>query len=325
MENFAYASPHTVKEAAGMLSNKWGEVEVLAGGTDLISLMKDYIVSPRLVVNVKNIREMKGITIAKNSVRIGATVTLDEIAENAQLAKLLPSLHEAALGVSSPQIRNMGTMAGDICQRPRCWYFRQGFGLFAKSPDGKSLVPNGENRYHAILGNGGPAYFVSASSFGPALVALGAQIRLVSSTGERDVDADKFFVTPTTEGAREIAMLPNEIVTEIHVPIGSRNSTYEVREKAALDWPLAAASVSLKMNGNTIQSARVVLGHVAPTPWLAEAAGQSLAGKTLDVAAAEGAARQATAGATPLSDNGYKVKLAQVAVKRALLAAGGAA
>jgi xanthine dehydrogenase YagS FAD-binding subunit len=325
MENFAYASPYSVKDAAGMLSNKWGEVEVLAGGTDLISLMKEYIVSPRLVVNVKGIREIKGITIAKNSVRIGATVTLDEIAENAQLAKLLPSLHEAALGVASPQIRNMGTIAGDICQRPRCWYFRQGFGLLGKSPDGKSLVPNGENRYHAILGNGGPAYFVSASSFGPALVALGAQIRLVSSTGQRDVEADKFFVIPTVDDAREIAMLPNEIVTEIHVPIGSRNSTYEVREKAALDWPLAAASVSLKMNGNTIQSARVVLGHVAPTPWLAEAAGHSLAGKTLDVAAAEAAAKQATAGATPLSDNAYKVKLAQVAVKRALLAAGSAA
>ncbi len=325
MENFAYASPYSVKDASGMLSNKWGEVEILAGGTDLISLMKEYLVAPRLVVNVKGIKELHGITIAKNSVRIGAAVTLDEIAENAALAKVLPSLHEAALGVSSPQIRNMGTIGGDICQRPRCWYFRQGFGLFAKGPDGKSLVPNGENRYHAILGNSGPAYFVSASSFGPALVALGANIRLVSSTGTRDVEAEKFFVTPTAEGAREIAMLPNEIITEIHVPIGSRNATYEVREKNALDWPLAAASVSLKMNGNTIQSARVVLGHVAPTPWLAQSASQALAGKTLGVAAAEEAAKQATEGATPLSDNAYKVKLAQVAVKRALLAAGGVA
>ncbi len=120
-------------------------------------------------------------------------------------------------------------------------------------------------------------------------------------------------------------MLPNEIMTEIHIPLGTHNSTYEVREKAALDWPLAAASVSLKMSGSTIQSARIVLGHVAPTPWVAEAAGQSLAGKTLSAAAAEEAAKQATAGAKPLSDNGYKVKLAQVAVKRALLAAGSVA
>ena len=186
MESFRYASPASVKEAAGMLSNKWGEVEILGGGTDLISLMKEYLVSPGLVVNVKNIKELHGITGGKNSVRIGGAVTLDEIAESSLIAKSLPALHAAALGVSSPQIRNMGTIAGDLCQRPRCWYYRQGFGLFAKDATGKSLVPNGENRFHAILGNSGPAYFVSASSFGPALVALGASIRLVSSTGSRD-------------------------------------------------------------------------------------------------------------------------------------------
>jgi xanthine dehydrogenase YagS FAD-binding subunit len=185
-------------------------------------------------------------------------------------------------------------------------------------------VPGGENRFHAILGNSGPAYFVSASSFGPALVALSATIKLVSSTGSREVEADKFFVTPTADGAREIAMLPNEIVTEIHIPLGTTNATYEVREKAALDWPLATASVSLKMNGSSIQSARVVLGHVAPTPWVAEAAGQSLAGKTVSAAVAEAAGKQATEGAHPLSHNAYKVKLAQVAVKRALMAAAGA-
>ncbi len=324
MENFAYASPANLKDAVGMLSNKWGEVEVLAGGTDLISMMKEYLVAPRLVVNVKSIKDLHGITGGKNSVRIGAAVTLDEIAENPLIAKSLPSLHAAALGVASPQIRNMGTVGGDICQRPRCWYFRQGYGLFAKGPDGKSLVPDGENQYHAILGNRGPAQFVSASSFGPALVALNANIRLVSATGSRDVPAEKFFVTPTADGAREIALLPNEIVAEIHVPIGDANATYEVRQKEALDWPLAAASVSLKMSGNTIQSARVVLGHVAPTPWLAESAGQALAGKTLSDAVADAAGKQATAGATPLSDNGYKVKLAQVAVKRALLSIGGA-
>ena len=324
MESFAYASPNSLKDATAMLSNKWGEVEVLAGGTDLISMMKEYLVTPRLLVNVKGIKELHGITPAKNSVRIGAAVTLDEIAENQVIAKSLPALHEAALGVASPQIRNMGTIAGDLCQRPRCWYFRQGYGLFGKTPDGKSLVPDGENRFHAILGNDGPAKFVSASSFGPALVALGATIRLVSSSGQRDVEAEKFFVTPTADGAREIAMLPNEIVSEIHVPMGTHNGTYEVREKAALDWPLVAASVSLKMNGGTIQTARVVLGHVAPTPWVAEAAGKSLAGKSLSAAVAEAAGKEATAGAKPLSQNGYKVRLAQVAVKRALLAASGA-
>ena len=322
MENFAYASPAHVKEAVALLSNKWGEVEVLAGGTDLISMMKEYLVSPRLVVNVKGIKDLHGIASKGHAIRIGAAVTLDEIAESPLIAKSLPSLHAAATGVSSPQIRNMGTIAGDICQRPRCWYFRQGYGLFGKTHDGHDLIPEGENRYHAILGNSGPAKFVSASSFGPALVALNATIHLVSATGTREVPADKFFVTPTADGAREIALLPNELVTEIHIPVGDRNATYEVRQKEALDWPLATASVSLKMNGTSIQSARVVLGHVAPTPWLAEAAGQALAGKSLSEALADTAGKQATTGATPLSQNAYKVKLAQVAVKRALLAAG---
>jgi xanthine dehydrogenase YagS FAD-binding subunit len=188
--------------------------------------------------------------------------------------------------------------------------------------DGKSLVPEGENRYHAILGNGGPAYFVSASSLGPALVALGAKVRLASSAGHRDVAAAKFFVTPQNEHTREIALLPNEILTEIVVPHeGSKSATYEVRQKEALDWPLATASVALKMKGSTVSSARIVLGHVAPTPWVATQAEQALAGKAVTPESAEEAAKAALADAKPLSGNGYKVQLARVAVKRALLEA----
>jgi xanthine dehydrogenase YagS FAD-binding subunit len=190
--------------------------------------------------------------------------------------------------------------------------------------DGQSLVTDGENRYHAILGNGGPAYFVSASSFGPALVALGAKVRLASASGHREVAVSKFFVTPQNENSREIALLPNEILTEIIVPHeGTKNATYEVRQKQALDWPLAAASVALKMKGSTVSSARIVLGHVAPTPWEATQAGQALAGKAVTAESAEEAGKAAVADAKPLSGNGYKVQLARVAVKRALLEAVG--
>jgi xanthine dehydrogenase YagS FAD-binding subunit len=214
----------------------------------------------------------------------------------------------------------MGTVGGDLCQRPRCWYYRQGFGLLAMK-DGKSLVPGGENKYHAILGNSGPAYFVSASSLGPALVALGAKIKLVSAKGSREVTAEKFFVTPQMENSREIALMPNELVTEIVVPAAGRNATYEVRQKEALDWPLAAASVVLRMKGTSVASAKIVLGHVAPTPWAATDAAQSLAGKTITAETAEEAGKAAVAGATPLSQNAYKVTLAKVAVKRALMEA----
>jgi xanthine dehydrogenase YagS FAD-binding subunit len=185
--------------------------------------------------------------------------------------------------------------------------------------EGKPLVPDGENKYHAIFG-GGPAYFVSPSSLGPALVALGARVKLVSAKGSREVAAAKFFVAPKDENTREIALLPNEILTEILVPAGAvRSATYEVRQKEALDWPLAAASVVLHMRGNTVATAKVVLGHVAPTPWEAAEAGKALAGKTITVESAEEAGKAAVSGAQPLSQNAYKVQLAKVAVKRALL------
>jgi xanthine dehydrogenase YagS FAD-binding subunit len=321
MQAFEYANPTTLQEALGLLSSKWGEADVLAGGTDLLSLMKDYLATPKRLVNIKGIKELGGIQTSKTGLRIGSTVTLEELLENAEVRKAFPALTEAARGVSSPQIRNLGTVGGDLCQRPRCWYYRQGFGLLAMK-DGQALVPGGENRYHAILGNSGPAYFVSASSFGPALVALGAKVRLASASGHREVAAAKFFVTPQNDSAREIALLPNEILTEIIVPHdGSRNATYEVRQKQALDWPLAAASVALKMKGSTVSSARIVLGHVAPTPWAAAQAEQALAGKAVTPESAEEAAKAAVADAKPLSQNGYKVQLAKVAVKRALLEA----
>jgi xanthine dehydrogenase YagS FAD-binding subunit len=319
MQAFEYANPTTLQEALGLLASKWGEADVLAGGTDQISLMKDYLATPKRLVNIKGIKELGGIQNTKTGLRIGSTVTIEDLLENADVRKAFPALTDAARGVTSPQIRNMGTVGGDLCQRPRCWYYRQGYGLLAMK-DGEALVPNGENRYHAILGNSGPAYFVSASSFGPALVALGAKFRLASASGHREVAAAKFFVTPQNEHTREIALLPNEILTEIIVPHeGTKNATYEVRQKQALDWPLAVASVALKMKGSTVSSARIVLGHVAPTPWAAAQAEQALAGKAITPENAEEAAKAAVADAKPLSQNGYKVQLAKVAVKRALL------
>jgi xanthine dehydrogenase YagS FAD-binding subunit len=294
---------------------------VLAGGTDQLSLMKEYLATPKRLVNVKNIKELGGIQNSKTGLRIGATVTIEELADSAEVRKLFPALAEAARGVASPQIRNMGTVGGDLCQRPRCWYYRQGFGLLA-TKDGQALVPNGENRYHAILDNSGPAYFVSASSLGPALVALGAKVRLAAASGHREVAAAKFFIKPQNENSREIALLPNEILTEILVPHeGTKNATYEVRQKEALDWPLATASVALKMKGSTVATARIVLGHVAPTPWAATQAEQALTGKAITTESAEEAAKAALADAKPLSQNGYKVQLARVALKRALLQA----
>jgi len=305
-----------------LLGTKWGEAEILAGGTDLLSLMKDYIVEPKRLVNIKEIKELQGIsTSAETGLRIGALVTFQELIENENVRKDYPSLVQAAEGVTASQIRNVGTVAGDLCQRPRCWYFRNGYGLLGQDPSGKSLVPDGENKYHAILGNSGPAYFVNPSSLAPALIALGAKVRLLGPKGSRDILVEQFFVTPKTNQDREYVMRPNEFITEILVPpaAGAKTAAYEVRHGQALDWPLAAAAVSLKMTGKKITSARVVLGHVAPVPWPAKDADKFLAGKTVSQKLAEDAGAAAVAGAKALSQNAYKIQLTRVAVKRAIL------
>jgi len=218
----------------------------------------------------------------------------------------------------------VGTVGGDLCQRPRCWYYRSGYGLLAMQ-NGKSMVTEGDNRYHAIFGNAGPAYFVNPSSFAPALIALGAKVRIVGPQGSREIPLAEFFRTPAAAGEKENALAPNEILAEILVPPAARvrNATYEVRQKEALDWPLSAAAVALEMDGKTVKSARVVLGHVAPVPWAAKDAEALLAGKTVTEALADQVGEAAVKGAKPLSRNGYKVRLARVAVKRAILRAAG--
>jgi xanthine dehydrogenase YagS FAD-binding subunit len=323
MRAFEYASPETKEQAVALLGPSPADSAVLAGGTDLLALMKDEVIAPKRVVDLGGIEELRGIRYDRASgLRLGALTTFEELLDHAEFRKTYPSLWTAVEGVRSPQIRSVGTVGGDLLQRPRCWYYRSGFGLLAQQ-GGRSMVVDGDNRYHAIFG-GGPAYFVSPSSLGPALVALGATVRIFAAKGARDVPIDTFFRTPKTSDEREHHIGPDQIVTEVRVPApGGPNATYEVREKEALDWPLATASVALKMSGSTVQSARVVLGHVAPVPWVSAEAAAALAGKTLGEATAQAAGDAAVKSAKPLSGNGYKVQLARVAVKRAVLAAAG--
>lgn len=322
MRPFEYVAPSTKEQVVSLLGSRWQDAAILAGGTDLLSLMKDHLLTPRRVVDIKGVREWAGIDYdARSGLRLGALVTLEQARGNAAIRREYPGLVQAIEGVTSPQIRNRGTVGGDLCQRPRCWYFRNGFGLLAKE-SGRPLVPEGENRYHAVLGNPGPAYFVNPSSLAPLLIALGAKVRILGASGDRELPLDQFFVIPKTENERENALQPNEVLTEILVPAGSwQTATYEVRQKEALDWPLAAAAVALQLRNGRVESARVVLGHVAPIPWRAPEAEKLLVGKTITEAVAAEAGKAAVSQARPLSQNGYKVRLAQVAVKRALLRA----
>ena len=322
-------SPATKEQAVGLLGTTWGQAEILAGGTDLLALMKDDVVHPKRLVNIKQIQEMSGVAAASQGLRIGALTTLGELADNVNVIKDYPAFAEAINDAASPQIRNMATLGGNLCQRPRCWYFRGGFGLLPKDESGKDLVAAGENRYHAILGNGGPAKFVSPSSIVPVLIAYGASIRLIGPKGSRELPLERFYVIPKTDTEREHDLMPNEILGEVIVPPanGMKVAHYEIRQKQAFDWPLAVAAVSLRMNGPAVESARVVMGHVAPVPWRSSEAEQALAGKSISENLAKAAADAALQSAAPLSHNAYKVQLARVTVKRAILkaASGGAA
>jgi len=327
MRAFEYTSPATKEQAVSLLGTAWGQTEVLAGGTDLLALMKDDVVHPRRLVNLKEIKELQSVKAGSDGLRIGALVKLGDLADNVNVLKDYPALAEALNEAASPQIRNMATLGGNLCQRPRCWYFRGGFGLLPRSEAGKDLVTGGENRYHAILGNDGPAKFVSPSTLVPVLVAYRAKVVLVGPKGKRELPLEKFFVIPKTEAEREHNLRPNEIVAEVVVPAAgdTKVAHYEVRQKAAFDWPLAVAAVALKMDGSTVRSARVVMGYVAPVPWISAEAEQALAGKSISEETAKAAADAALSQAKPLSHNAYKVQLAKVAVRRAILKAAGTA
>ena len=323
MRAFEYASARSKQQAVDLLGATWGDSEILAGGSDLLALMKDDVVHPRRLVDVKEIPELRGVRAAGAGLSVGALATMAELQDDPRVRQKYPALAQALDEAASPQIRNVATLGGNLCQRPRCWYFRGGHGLLAQGPNGESLVLKGDNRYHAILGNEGPAYFVSPSTIAPVLVAYGAKVRLFGPRGDRELELEKFFRAPKSADEREHDLAPNEIVTEIVLPSaeGAWSANYEVRQKEAFDWPYATAAVVLRMSGNSVRSARIVLGHVAPVPWISREAEEAITGRPLDEPTATAAGRAAVAAARPLSRNRHKVQLASVAVKRALLAA----
>jgi xanthine dehydrogenase YagS FAD-binding subunit len=324
MRAFAYAQPENLKEAVRLLGPSWHDGVALAGGTDLISLMKDGVDDPERLVSLKRVKELRRLEVRHDGLRVGAMVTLAELTSHVAVRESFPALADAA-NLPSQQIRNMGTVGGELLQRPRCWYYRNGYGLLGQL-DGKALIPQGDNRYHAIFGNAGPAYFVSASSLAPLLIAYGASVRIAGPRGARTLALEKLFTIPARAGERETVLAPNEILSEIFVPAPAaetRAALYEVRQKTALDWPLAAAAVTFRLVQGKVQNAAVVLGHVAPIPWRSPEAAEAINGKAVAVETAAAAGAAAVAKATPLSRNAYKVQLTRVAVKRALLRAAG--
>lgn len=325
MKAFAYVNAANEKDAIAALGTERGKFLPLAGGMDLLAMMKDYIAQPERLVNVKNLDR----TIRKGpdgGLRIGAAATLTDLAAHADAGKLYPALVQAAAEVGTPQIRNAGTVGGNLNQRPRCWYFRNEEFHCLKKGGARCFAVDGENQYHAIFGDG-PCHIVHPSSLAVPAIALNARFRIVGPAGEREVPAAEYYQMPDRNLFGETVLAPNELLTHVILPPpgNARSATYEVRFKQSHDWPLAMAAVSLSLQGNTIRGARVVMGAVAPVPWRSAPAEAALVGRALSEEAAMAAADAAVTGVKPMSQNAYKVQIARTAVKRAIMKAAGMA
>lgn len=324
MKNFEYAQPSTEADVVELLSSEPGKTELLAGGTDLVGLMKRMIVTPDRVVNICDVDSLRHIELdANDHLWIGAAVHLDEFMSDAA-ADAFPAVKQAIQGISSMQLQSQGTLGGELLRRPTCWYFREGHGLLAQ--DGR-LPVEGDNRFHAILGNRGAAKFVNASRLAPALISLSAQIRVVGPQDEEFIPLETLYRTPRGDHERENALAPDQLVTHVILPPVETDrhlsAAYEVRHGEGPDQPLAAAAATLHVVGGIVSHARIVLGQVAPIPWVSADAARAMIGNPITPQTAEIAGVEALAGALPLSNNQYKIQLAQVAVKRAILRAAG--
>jgi xanthine dehydrogenase YagS FAD-binding subunit len=324
MKNFSYFRPVTPEQAVALLDDKWGTAELLAGGTDLLDLQKEYIAQPDKIISLRDVRGLPGIQRTPMNVTIAAGTTLADIAAHTAVRQLYPALATAAGDIGGPQIRNMGTLGGNLCQRNRCWYFRdEPTHCLLKGGD-TCFAIDGENRYHAVFTQGHKCVIVNPSTLAPVLIALGAQADVISPKGRRNISLAEFFHAPSSASEREHVLAPNEMVLSVAIPAQSvKNASYEVRHKQAYDWPLVQAAVAFKYDDQKAKDVRIVLGHVAPTPRIAEAAAKAIEGKEVTEETASAAGAAAAEGAMPLSQTGYKVKLIAVAVKRALLTAAG--
>jgi len=315
----AYIRPDTEDEALHLIAQPGTRIH--AGGTDLLGCLHDDVFEADTIVSLSALQQLEGIREdGSGGLRIGSMTKISSVAEDASIQSRYPGLAEAAAAVASPQLRNQGTLGGNLCQRPRCWYFRGDFRCAKKGGD-LCYAVGGENRYHAIFG-GDPCYIVHPSDTAPMLLALDASIRIVGPAGERPIALEDFFVLPDEDLERETRLEPGELVTEVTLPAPAKNlrSTYrKVRERGSWDFALASLALALEVEDRTVRHARVVLGGVAPMPWRSERAERALEGRSIEPTVIDTAAKAAVADAEPLEQNGYKVLLVEGLVRESLM------
>jgi xanthine dehydrogenase YagS FAD-binding subunit len=323
VKSFERLQPRSWEEAAQLLATaKEKQIfsEVKGAGTELLDRLKEYNLAPDQVVDLRRLSAHSSIQKkSPGGVSIGALVTLAAVA--ATLKSDFPALADACLGAATPQIRNAATLGGNLCQRPRCWYFRSSEFQCLKKGGVECLAKSGENEFHAVFGNNTCA-IVHPSAAGVALVALNARIETLAAGGGRMISAADFFQRPEVDIFTENSLKPGELIVEVHIdkPQGLRSAYRKIKQKQAFDWPLADAAVAWREEGGVARDVRIVIGSVAPVPWRAKAAEAFVEGKRIDAALAAGAAQAALDGATPLAKNAYKLPIVAAAVRRSLLA-----
>ena len=320
MPNFTYVKAKSLKETISHLSSKGARIH--AGGTDLLGCLRDDIFGAEKLVSIGQLKALRGISQAGDGgLRIGALTTITEIENNKTLRERYSALAQAASEVGSPQLRNQGTIGGNICQKPRCWYYRGEFHCLRKGGD-TCYAYQGENQFHCIFGGDG-CYIVHPSDTAPALVAFEAMVRVSGPGGSRLVPIGKFHVPPGENVQKETILKPNEIVNEILLPSakGRLHSSYrKVRARRSWDFALASVALVLQFDGDKIARARVVLGGAAPVPWRSKEVEEAITGRRLDAETVTRAATAAVKNAQPLKQNGYKIPLFRGMIEEELTA-----
>ncbi|GAB4381180.1 MAG: xanthine dehydrogenase family protein subunit M [Calditrichia bacterium] len=320
MKNFEYLQPKSIEEASKLLGSDWKASLLYAGGIDLLGLMKDGIETPEKVVNIKGIPGLDKIDYAPGKgLRVGSLVRIADVAAHEVIRQKYAVLAQAAQRVASPQLRNMGTIGGNLCQRPRCWYYRGDFHCLRKGGD-LCYAVDGENKYHCIIG-GGPCFIVHPSDMAVALVALNARIEIASQAKRREVALQDFFVLPEVDVLRENILKPGEIITEIRVPEppdNTRSGYLKFTERSVWDFAMVSVAAVLQMTGKLIQGGKVVFGGVAPIPWAEETVTHRMRNLPASAAALDKLADKALNRAEPLAGNQYKLILARNLLKRLL-------
>lgn len=319
MPNFAYVRPKTIQEAIKHLSSDSSRIH--AGGTDLLGCLRDEIFGAKKIVSINHLKDLEGIRMTKEGgLRIGAVTTISELANSKIIQERYPALAKGASEVASPQLRNQGTLGGNICQKPRCWYYRGEFHCLRKGGD-RCYAYEGENHFHCIVGSGGICYIVHPSDTAPALVAYEAIAQVVGPKGTRRIPIGKFHVLPGQDVQKETVLKPNEIVTEILLPPplqGLRSSYRKVRTRRSWDFALAGVALALQFKGDRVEKVKVVLSGAAPIPWRSREVEEAITGKRLDNDTISKAADAAVKNAEPLKHNAYKIPLFRGAIEEEL-------